>query len=121
MKDISQNRVMIHQVAERFRALGDETRIRLLARLMKGEANVTTLGAELGIAHASISRHLARLRKVGLLAVERRGTNAVYRIRDKGIAKLCDLVCRDVVKHHREVGSALKGRGAARSGGRRQG
>jgi ArsR family transcriptional regulator len=89
---------LIPKVVERLRALADENRVRLLLRLKQGECNVSTLTDELGIAQASVSKHLAVLRQVGLVEVERRGTQAVYRVRDKSVYTMCKLVCDGVIR-----------------------
>jgi DNA-binding transcriptional ArsR family regulator len=112
---------MIGRVVERLRALADETRVRLLLRLKRGESNVTALSEELGVAQASVSKHLNVLRQAGLVAVRREGTQAIYAIRDKSVFELCKLVCDGVVRHaqeeHAALGLAEPGpRGAARSG-----
>src|SRR4029077_3583813 len=45
-----------------FRSLGDETRLRIVARLAAGEARVVDLTGELGLAQSTVSKHLACLR-----------------------------------------------------------
>jgi DNA-binding transcriptional ArsR family regulator len=90
---------LIPRIVERLAALADESRIRLLLRLKHGQCNVGTLTAEVGISQASVSKHLAVLRRVGLIDVERRGTQAIYRIRDESVFEMCQLVCNGVVRH----------------------
>ena len=92
---------MIERVVERLRAIADETRVRLLLRLQQGPCNVTTLTDELAIGQASVSKHLSVLRQAGLVAVERRGTNSVYRIADESVFDMCRIVCDGVLRHLR--------------------
>jgi len=99
---------LVAKVVERLRALADENRVRLILRLKQGECNVSTLTQELGIAQASVSKHLAVLRQAGLLDVERRGTQAVYRIRDESVFEMCQLVCDGVVRHLRREQAVLE-------------
>jgi DNA-binding transcriptional ArsR family regulator len=98
---------MIEKVAQRLRALADESRIRLLLRLKESPANVSTLTADLGIAQASVSKHLGVLKQVGLVEAERNGTQAVYRVRDESVFDLCEIVCGGVMRfmeqEHRAV------------------
>ena len=89
---------MIGKVVERLRALADESRVRMLLRLKQGECNVTTLADELGIAQASVSKHLGVLRRVGLVDARRHGTQAIYCIRDQSIFELCKLVCASLLE-----------------------
>ena len=99
---------LISKVVERLRALADESRILLLLRLRRGECNVNTLTQELGIAQASVSKHLAVLKQVGLVEASRHGTQAIYRIHDQTVFGLCQIVCDGVVRHLEEEHSVLR-------------
>ena len=101
--------LMIEKVVERLRALADESRIRLLLRLKRGECNVTSLAAELGLAQASASKHLNVLRHAGLVAVRRDGTQALYSVKDQSIFEMCELVCGGVARHLEEEHAVLSG------------
>lgn len=92
---------LIPQVVARFAALADESRLRILMQLRQSPCNVTTLTAELGIAQASVSKHLAVLKQAGLVDVERQGTQAIYRIDDRSVFDMCQIVCDGVVRHLR--------------------
>lgn len=87
---------LLPRIVQRFAALADENRIGLLMRLRQGEANVSTLMTDLGIAQASASKHLAVLRQAGLVCVRRQGVQAFYRVRDRSIFDMCDLLCDGV-------------------------
>lgn len=89
---------LIGQVAERFKALADENRLRLLLRLRDGERNVSTLAEELKMSQASTSKHLAVLRQVGLIEATRHGTQAIYRIHDDSVFEMCEIVCDGVLR-----------------------
>ena len=56
-----------------FRAFADENRIRLLNLLLEGEVCVCDLCNALDMPQPRISRHLAYLRKAGLVTVRRDG------------------------------------------------
>lgn len=101
------NPEMIQCVVERLNALADANRIKLLLLLKRGPANVNTLTAEIGISQASISKHLAVLKSVGLVSVSRKGTQSIYQIHDPTIFDLCNLVCNGVRNHAREMHDAL--------------
>lgn len=98
---------MVARIAERFRGLADETRIRILVRLQAGECNVGTLAEELGVAQASISKHLAVLRQLGFTAVRRDGVQSFCSIRDPALPQLCQLMCDGVTRHAHEQHAAL--------------
>ena len=98
---------MVGRVAERLRAMADESRIRLLLRLKRGEANVTSLAEELGLAQASASKHLNVLRQAGLVTVRHEGTQSIYAVKDRSIFDMCDMVCGGVLRHLEEERAAL--------------
>ncbi len=61
-----------------FRAFSDRTRLRMLYLLLDGECCVGNLVEILGIEQPSVSRHLAYLRKAGLVSVRRDGLWCYY-------------------------------------------
>lgn len=65
MKRASTNRL--------FRAFADETRLRLLHLLTRGELCVCDLKSVLNLPQSKISRHLAYLRQAGLVRSRREG------------------------------------------------
>jgi ArsR family transcriptional regulator len=65
---------------ETLKALADPSRLRLVAVLARGEFTVQELTAILGMGQSRISRHLKILTDAGILAVQRQGTWAYYRL-----------------------------------------
>ena len=63
-----------------FRALADRTRLRLLNLLAAGEVCVCFFVEVLGESQPKISRHLAYLRRAGVVAARREGKWMHYRI-----------------------------------------
>jgi ArsR family transcriptional regulator len=61
-----------------FRALSDPTRLRIVHLLRDGPLCVGDLVTVLRVAQPTASRHLAYLRRVGLVVDERRGTWMFY-------------------------------------------
>lgn len=70
----------IDAAASVFKALGDPTRLRLLCLLLDGERCVCELTDAVEEAQPKISRHLAALRKAGLVATRRDGLWIHYRL-----------------------------------------
>ena len=71
------------QAMERvFQALGDGTRLRILGLLLSGEVCVCTLHESLGEPQPKVSRHLAYLRRTGLVSTRREGLWIHYRLAD---------------------------------------
>lgn len=63
-----------------FAALADPTRLRLVALLRDGEVCVGDLVRVLGLPQGTVSRHLGRLRRAGLVGHRRAGTWIYYRL-----------------------------------------
>ena len=61
------------------KAASDPTRLRVLALLAKGPLCVCQIAAVLGTSQPATSRHLALLRRAGLIDAERRGQWVWYR------------------------------------------
>jgi DNA-binding transcriptional ArsR family regulator len=98
---------MVTRIAERFRGLADETRIRILVRLQGGECTVSSLAEDLAVAQASISKHLGVLRQLGFIHIRREGVRAFCSIRDPALPQLCQLMCDGVTRHAHEEHAAL--------------
>ncbi len=76
-----------------FSALADKTRLRLLNLMSGGEVCVCFFAETLGTNNPKISRHLAYLKRAGLVAGRRDGKWMHYRITeptDKNAAKVFD-------------------------------
>ncbi len=63
-----------------FRALGDETRLRILALLSHGELCVCHVESALGLSQPNCSRQLGILKSSGVVESRRDGTWVYYRI-----------------------------------------
>jgi len=68
------------ELARVFRALADETRLRILALLRDGEVCVCHIQGGLQLPQPTISRHLAYLRKSGLVEARRDGIWMHYKL-----------------------------------------
>src|SRR5512133_3301656 len=80
-------------IAERFRALSEPTRIKLLDRLREGEATVLDLTEAIGTTQQNVSKHLGVLHRAGVVARRRQGNFVYYSIVDASVFELCDTVC----------------------------
>jgi ArsR family transcriptional regulator len=63
-----------------FKALADTTRLRMLGLLLSGEVCVCHIHESLKIPQSKASRHLAYLRRAGLVATRRDGLWVHYRL-----------------------------------------
>ena len=64
--------------AELFAALGDETRLALLARLGEGPASIVRLNAGRPMSRQALTKHLHVLEKAGLVRRERAGRESLW-------------------------------------------
>lgn len=89
-----------------FKALGDETRLRIVALLSHGELCVCHLQEALGLAQPTVSRHLATLRAAGVVEQRRAGKWVYYRLARQG--------SEDCERHLRSVARAFAARAVLR-------
>ncbi len=84
-----------NRVTGLFRACSDPTRLRILSLLRSGETCVGDIVAVLGVPQPSASRHLAYLRRAGLVTARRNEQWIHYCLaaaRDKAHAKLLEVL-----------------------------
>lgn len=74
----------VRNSAELFKALADETRLRILNLLVRGELCVCDIMAVLDIGQSKASRHLAYLRNAGLVDDRRDGVWMYYTLSAPG-------------------------------------
>jgi len=74
----------VRPVAKVFKALGDETRIRIVALLAHGELCVCHLEEALSLNQSTASRHLAVLRNAGVVETRRQRSWVYYRLAKQG-------------------------------------
>jgi ArsR family transcriptional regulator len=73
-------RTTIDRLEDAFKALADRTRLRILALLGNNEVCVCHLHDSLGVPQPTVSRHLAYLRRTGLVSARRDGVWMHYRV-----------------------------------------
>src|SRR4051794_1980181 len=76
----AKERAAIDRLERVFKALADKTRLRILALLGNNEVCVCHIHDSLGIPQPTVSRHLAYLRKSGIVAARRDGVWMHYQV-----------------------------------------
>ena len=84
---------LLERIAERLKALADATRLRILHTLDGGEVAVSDLVHRVGGTQANVSKHLAILRRLGVVAARREGVFVYYRVIDPTALEICRTVC----------------------------
>jgi DNA-binding transcriptional ArsR family regulator len=100
---------LVELIAERFRVIGDPTRIRVLERLRRGEASVQELTDVIGSSQQNVSKHLTLLARAGIVGRRRVGTYAYYRITDGSVLAMCEQVCGAVQRDVEALAAAVEG------------
>ena len=76
----AKSRAAVDELETVFKALADKTRLRILALLGPNEVCVCHIHDSLGVPQPTVSRHLAYLRRVGLVDVRRDGVWMHYQV-----------------------------------------
>lgn len=76
--------------AELFAALGDATRLTILAALAQQPLCVCDLASLTGVSQSAVSHQLRMLRERRLVSFSRDGKRAVYRLADRHVATLLE-------------------------------
>ena len=84
-------------MAEKFRMLGEPTRLAILRSLMAdGEMNVGQVVAATGRSVANVSKHLKQLAEADMVSRRKEGSFVLYRLDDPVLEKLCEMVCESL-------------------------
>ena len=109
-----------HDCVTALRALGEETRVRIVSLLMEQPMDVGAISGALGVSPYNVSKHLRVLREAGLLEVEKEGRLRRYALpgairREAAAGRVLDLGCCSFQFDEKATAAtALEGGGAAR-------
>ncbi len=90
---------LLESQADIFKALAHPVRLQILQMLKPGERCVCELVVDTEKEQPNISRHLAILKKDGILGCRKDGTRVMYWVRDRRAFELLDL-CREMLKSY---------------------
>lgn len=100
---------VVERIAERFKLLGDPTRLRLVnAMHVEGELSVGELVERVGTSYGAVSKQLSLLRAQRVVSRRRDGTRIYYQICDPSLSDLCAAVCEGIRKDWAGWGAALE-------------
>ncbi len=83
---------MLKQKALLLKALGDETRLKIVQALLGGEMCACTLVPASGKAQPTVSQHLKVLLQSGILESRRVGVNIWYKLKSPEAAQIMDIL-----------------------------
>ena len=75
-------------LAELFKVLAVDTRVRILQMLRERPLCVNALAARLGVTHSAVSQHLRVLRSAGLVIADKQGYFVHYRLDEQAVSRL---------------------------------
>jgi ArsR family transcriptional regulator len=82
---------VIITMAESFNALGDPTRLRILALLFNGERSVGDLANHLDVSQSAVSHQLRILRSLDIVRYRKDGREVYYHIADDHVREVLSL------------------------------
>lgn len=100
-------------IARFYRALGDPTRLLLLAFCAEAERTGNDCVEAAGLSQGRVSAHLACLVSCGLMTVRRSGRFALYHVTDPRVAELVGLGTGIVADHAESIAVCTKVRSTA--------
>ena len=89
-----------------FKALGNETRLKIIETLMIKEHNVTDLTKLSGKDQTTVSRHLANLKNAKIISQRKVGRNIIYSISNLEMKDWLEIAIKN--KHKHEDTSSLR-------------
>jgi ArsR family transcriptional regulator len=94
MSDLPLTPELLAIIAERFKALAEPTRLRLLKVLREGgEQSASELMDATGLGQANTSKHLQTLHAAGFVNRRKEGLFVYYSLAGEDVFTLCDLMC----------------------------
>lgn len=100
---------LLELIADRFKALAEPARLRILNTLREGEKTVSELMEETGFGQANVSKHLQMLHTLGFVERRKDGLFVHYRLADESVFQLCDIVCGRLAVEANERDRILQG------------
>ncbi len=87
--DVANEMVLIREKASLLKALSNPVRLCIVRELIqRGSCNVSAMQNCLQLSQSTVSQHLGRLRDLGIISGERKGTEVYYSISSKEAANI---------------------------------
>ena len=82
----------IEKQAHIFKALGDETRLKIFKELLKGPKYMTELGEKLNVSTPTINYHIQKFLNAGLAQIDKKGNRIYYKARKDKLKELLKII-----------------------------
>ena len=86
-----------------FKALSNDTRLRIIGLLRKGPRNVTEIGQALDIEQSMVSHNLTCLTNCGFVLASQNGKNKVCALNEETVLPLLQLMDRHIERYGRNL------------------
>ncbi|MBI1388741.1 MAG: metalloregulator ArsR/SmtB family transcription factor [bacterium] len=90
------NEELFELIAQRFKAMSEPTRLRIIHLLKDRELSVSEIAEHAGLKHGTASANLNALHKAGLVTFRREGTKVLYQVSNSMVFQVCDIVCQSL-------------------------
>lgn len=80
-------------LAERFKALGEPSRLKILRCLIEGEKCVNDITSITGMYQPNVSKQLKILHGSGILDFKQNGLQRFYFVKDPTVVRICHYLC----------------------------
>jgi DNA-binding transcriptional ArsR family regulator len=97
---LSPNEISI--LAETFRLLGDQSRLKILLQCIRGPVSVGDLAEGVDLSQSLVSHHLRLLRAARLVRGERHGKQIFYEIADHHVSQILNDMAVHIAEDHPE-------------------
>jgi DNA-binding transcriptional ArsR family regulator len=87
--EITLNEQEMLALANRFKALAEPTRLRILAAICDQERSVQEICKTTGLPQGNVSKHLRLMKEAGVLTCRREGVWRFYRVIDTDLLAFC--------------------------------
>lgn len=98
---------LLELIGERFKALSEPARLRILNALRDGERTVSELMEVTELGQANTSKHLQLLYSLGFVDRRKEGLFVYYSLADTDVFQLCDIMCGRLVREAQMRSSLL--------------
>ncbi len=89
-------------LAETFRLLGDQSRLKILLQCIRGPVSVGDLAEGVDLSQSLVSHHLRLLRAARLVRGERHGKQIFYEIADHHVSQILNDMAVHIAEDHLE-------------------
>jgi DNA-binding transcriptional ArsR family regulator len=101
---------LLEMEAELYQAMGHASRLKIVYMLQDGPQCVSDLAKAMGLGQTAVSRHLAVLRRLGVVIAQRHAQEVLYHLASPKIAVVCNSmreVLSEQITHRSEMTQAF--------------